>query len=46
MDTKENQIIEIFSSMFFQFLKVNTENKIDENTESILNFMLVANLNF
>ena len=47
MDTKENQIVEIFTSMFFQFLKVNTEKKIDEkNTESTLEFYVGCKFKF
>jgi hypothetical protein len=41
IDTKENQIIEVFLSMFFQFIKVKTEHKIDEdNAKSVLDFFV------
>ena len=29
MDTKSNQVVEVFTVMFFHFIKVNTENKIE-----------------
>lgn len=39
MDTKPNQIVEVFTSILFHFIKVNTEHKIDDkNTSSVLEF--------
>ena len=31
MNVGKNQVIEVFTSMFFQFIKVNTEKQIDED---------------
>ena len=41
MNIGKNQIIEVFTSMFFQFLKVNTEKEINKNeTLSTLDFYI------
>lgn len=47
MDVGKNQIIEVFTSMFFQFVKVNTEKQISENEcLSVLDFYIGSKSQF
>ncbi len=47
MNVGKNQVIEVFTSMFFQFIKVNTEKQIDEDRcLSVLDFYIGSKSKF